>query len=71
MVINSLTQNMNLAGPVVPVDHMEAGVLGSGVFVANVLHLATLLVAALAVNVHPYPPPQPGNVFIPEEREYE
>ena len=68
MVINSLTQNMNLAGgPVVPVDHMEAGVLGSGVLVANVLHLATLLVAALAINVHPYPPPQPGDVFIPEE----
>ena len=69
MVINSLTQNMNL--PVVPVDHMEAGVLGSRVLVANVLHLATLLVAALAIDVHPYPPPQPGDVFISEEKEHE
>ena len=69
MVINSLTQNMNL--PVVPVDHMEARVLGSRVLVANVLHLATLLVAALAIDVHPYPPPQPGDVFISEEKEHE
>ena len=49
---------------------MEARVLSSRVFVAYVLHLATLLVAALAIDVHPYPPPQPGDVFIPEERKH-
>ena len=69
MVINSLTQNMNL--PVVPVDHMEARVLGSRVLMANVLHLPALLVTALSINVHPYPPPQPGDVFISEEKEHE
>ena len=47
---------------------MEARVRGSGVFVSNILHLPALLITALAVNIHPNPLPQPGDVFIPEKK---
>ena len=48
---------------------MEARVRGGGVFMPNILHLPALLVPTLAVNVHPNPPPQPGDVFIPEKKD--
>ena len=47
---------------------MEARVRGGGVFVSNILHLPALLITALAVNIHPNPLPQPGDVFIPEKK---
>ena len=47
---------------------MEARVRGGGVFVSNILHLPALLITTLAVNIHPNPLPQPGDVFIPEKK---
>ena len=47
---------------------MEAGVLVGGVLVPDVLHLAALLVPALAEYVHTDPLLQPPNVFIPGRR---
>ena len=48
---------------------MEAGVLVGGVLVPDVLHLAALLVPALAEYVHPNPLLKPPNVFIPGRRQ--